>query len=170
MAIRFKHGGVLYTADTPEEAAKFTALLKRQDAEEAEKHAWNRAQISQGGPGSVAAYITEEILHNPWKPDVFLRFVRRLGAQQKKALSLLVEHRQISDEELRTALNVPGNQALAGILSGISKQAAALNIPARAIFGFENLRTAGKRRSTYSISDKFLQIATDMSWPSVPQE
>jgi hypothetical protein len=81
-----------------------------------------------------------------------------------------VTRRRVTDEELRRALNVSGNQALAGVLSGISKQAAALNIPARAIFGFENLRNAGKRRSTYTVADKFLQIATDMNWPQSPSE
>jgi hypothetical protein len=166
MAIRFKHGGVQFTADTAEEAAQVMALLKQQDAQEAERRAWNRATIMQGGPGALRAYIAEEF-QTPWTPEVFLNFVGRLGAQQKKALSLLVAHKQVSDEDLRVALNVPGNQALAGVLSGISKQAAALNIPARTIFSFENLRTGGKRRSTYSVSDKFLQIAVDMSWPSV---
>jgi hypothetical protein len=151
MAIKFKYGGVPFTVDTPEEAAKIMGLLKQQDAEGAKRRAWNRATIEQGGPGAVAAFIEEE--YGTWTPDVFLRFVERLGTSQKAALALLVTHRSVTDEELREVLKARGNQALAGILSGISKQAAALNIPARSVFSFENLRTAGKRRSTYTAAE-----------------
>jgi len=174
MAIRFKHGGELFTADTPEEAVKLRALLKQQDVEKAfelaQKHAWNEMKLHGEGLGAWRALLEEEVMRNPWTPEVFLRFIERLGAKQRTALSMLVTRHSVTDEELREALNVSANQALAGVLSGISKQAAALNIPARAIFIFENLRTDGKRRSTYSVSDKFLQIAADMNWPFAPQK
>jgi hypothetical protein len=170
MAIGFKHGGVPYTADTPEEAAKFVALLRQQDAEEATKRAYNRATIAFGGPGAMTQQIVEHFGAAPWTPDVFLRFIERLGASQQKALSMLVTRRRVADDELRDALGTRGNQALAGVLSGISKQAAALDIPARDVFSFENIRSAGKRRSIYSVADKVLRIATEMNWPVVPQE
>jgi hypothetical protein len=134
MAIRFKHGGETFTADSPEEAVKLRALLKQQEAVDL-------------------------------NPERFLRFIERLGTTQRKAVSLLVTRQRVTDEELRDALSVSGNQALAGVLIGVSRHATALGIPARAIFSFENFRQAGKRRSTYSVSDKFLQIATGMNWP-----
>jgi len=62
-------------------------------------------------------------------------------------------------------LNVPGNQALAGVLSGISKRAVALFIPPRAIFDFENFRVGGKRRSDYLVVDEFRHIAAELNWP-----
>lgn len=164
MAIKFKHGGVAFTADTPEEAAQFIALLKQQDADQAQRRWWNREAIRQGGAGAMHAFIEEEVADR-WTPDLFVRFIESMGLPQQKALSLLVERRQVTDEELRAALHVPGNQALAGVLSGISKKAAALNVPARAVFTVENFRNSGKRRSTYAVSDKFLQIAAEMSWP-----
>jgi hypothetical protein len=165
MAIKFKHGGVLFTADTPEEAAQTRALLKKQDEESARGRATSRVLSGFGGPmGQLRDFIAEQA-ETLWTPEVFISFIERLGAPQHAALSLLVTHHHVTDEELRKALKVSGNQALAGILSGISKQAATLNIPARSIFSFENLRNAGKRRSTYTVADKFLQIATDMNWP-----
>jgi hypothetical protein len=168
MAIRFKYGGVPFTVDTPEEAAKIIEALRQQDVLDAKRRALNRATIEQGGPGALLAFIEEE--YGTWTPGVFLRFVERLGPSQKAALALLVTRRSATDEELREAVKARGNQALAGILSGISKQAAALNIPARSIFGFENLRSAGKRRSTYTVADSFLQISREMNWPIVPEE
>jgi hypothetical protein len=166
MPVKFKHRGELFTTDTPEEAVKLRALLKKQDDEAARDRAERRVFARFGGTmGQLRSFIAEEV-ETPWTPDVFLTFINRLGAPQRAAVALFVTQRSITDEELRTALKVSNNQALAGILSGISKQAAALSIPARAIFSFENLRNAGKRRSTYTVSDKFLNMATDMNWPA----
>ena len=100
-----------------------------------------------------------------WTSDSFVALISRLGEAQKIALALLVTRRAISDGDLREALKLSGNQALAGVLSGISKQAAALYIPARAIFDFENFRVGGKRRSDYLVVDEFREIAAQMKWP-----
>lgn len=157
MAIKFRHRGELFIADTPEEAIKMRALLKNHDAE-------TRFKMQFGSLMEQAQAVVE--LQQPiWTPESFIAFVDRLGAPQRAALAAMVTRRQVTDEELRKAVHVSGNQALAGVLSGISKQAAALGIPARAIFSFENFRHAGKRRSKYSIADDFLKIASDMNWP-----
>jgi hypothetical protein len=166
MTVKFRHGRVLLTADTPEEAARMMALLKKQDEEAARERAPSRVLAGYGGPVTQLRQFIVDEAETPWTPDIFLDFIGRLGPAQKRALALLVTRRRVTDEELRKALKVSGNQALAGVLSGISKQAAALKIPARAIFSFENLRNAGKRRSAYAVADKFLQIATDMNWPA----
>jgi len=141
------------------------ALLKARDAESALKRAESRVLARFGGPmEQMKASILAEA-ETPWTPKVFIAFIDRLGDSQQAALAALVTRRRITDEELRKGLKVSGNQALAGVLSGISKQAAALNIDARDIFSFENLRNAGKRRSTYTVADKFLDIASRMTWP-----
>ena len=49
-----------------------------------------------------------------WTRDYFLALINRLGDAQKLALALLVTGGSLSDEELRNALRVDGNQALAG--------------------------------------------------------
>lgn len=172
MAITFKYGGASFTVDTPQEAAETLALLKRAEAEERtrklEIRAFMERKISQFQDyrkqyeKQLSAFDEGKFV---WTPDYFQALVIRLGEAQKLALALLVTRRSISDEELRNALKVPGNQALAGVLSGISKQAAALNIPPRDVFSLENLRNAGKRRSNYTIANKFAEIASQMNWP-----
>jgi hypothetical protein len=163
MAIRFTHKGRQFAVDTPDEAAQLVALLNQQDAAQAKRHAWNRANYELGAQSMTESI--EEYYGTPWTPDTFILFLERLGDMQKTALALLIEKRTVTDVELRDALKVSGNQALAGILSGISKQAAALDIPAREIFSFENMRSAGKRSSTYNVAEKFARIAKDMNWP-----
>lgn len=162
MAIKFKYGGIAFTADTPEEAARTMALLKEQAA--AERQARIQAMLKDGRMEELHQHLLEGP-GTPWTPNVFLGFIDRIGKTQQEVLKLLVSFRHVTDEELRACIKVPGNQALAGVLSGISKQAAALGIPARDIFSFENLRNAGKRRSTYKVAPKFAEIASQMNWP-----
>jgi len=166
MAIRFKYGSVLLTADTPQEAAQTIVLLKERDEKAARDRAMSRVLAKLGGPmDQLQRYVAEEA-QSPWTPEIFLSFIERLGESQQAAVAALVMRHRVTDEELRKAVGVSGNQALAGVLSGISKQAAALNIPAREVFSFENLRRAGRRRSTYMVAEKFLQIAHEMNWPT----
>src|SRR5947208_3205760 len=81
------------------------------------------SQFMQEAHHRVGAYDENKFV---WTPDRFSAFIDRLGDAQKLALALLVTKGSVTDEQLRNFLKVPGNQALAGILSGISKQAVAL--------------------------------------------
>jgi hypothetical protein len=165
MAIKFKYRGVQYAADTPDEAAKLMSLLREQDNALVKEQAMKKALRSAGvRTGNIIEELAE-MVQNPWTPGVFTEFIERLGARQKTALAFLIERRQVTDVELRAELGLSNNQMLAGVLSGISKQAAAINIPARTIFHFQNIRNAEGRRNTYSIAEQFLEAASEMSWP-----
>lgn len=176
MPIKFKYRGATFTADTPQEAAETLSLLKRREAEEQsrrrarkeEVEEFMRRKIAQGSEymkEAKALFGSYDESKFAWTHDHFEALINRLGNAQKVALALLVNRRNITDEELRNALDVESNQALAGVLSGISKQAIALFIPPRAIFDFENIRVGGKRRSDYLVVDEFLKIAAEMNWP-----
>jgi hypothetical protein len=173
MAISFKYRGASFTADTPQEAAETLAILKRSEAEEKirklELKAFMDRKISQFS-GYRKQFETQLNAYDEgkftWTSDRFLALMSHLGKPQKAVLALLVTKRSVTDAELRAMLNVPGNQALAGILSGISKQALALNIPPRAIFDLENFRVGGKRRSDYLITEEFRKIAGELEWPA----
>ena len=52
------------------------------------------------------------------------------------------------------------NKQLAGILSGLSKQAAACHLSAREVFTIENESKAGETSKTYVIARHFLAMAT----------
>ena len=62
---------------------------------------------------------------NPWTPRVFSDFVQAIGSSQTTVLAWLVQHTRATDATLRQAVGVASNKQLAGILSGLSKQAAA---------------------------------------------
>lgn len=162
MAIEFEHGGNLFKVDTPEEAAALLALLDRREAAALRRSQYANALARL--PVFARSSAAAEEYKSPWTPEAFALFIERLGKQQKAALDALLLHRIITDHELRTVLQVKDNQALAGILSGISKQAIAVNIPPRAIFRFENFRSGGKRSSRYEVADEFAQVARETGW------
>lgn len=166
MPIRFKYAGVSFTADTPEEAARTMALLNEQSRQR--QQARIQSMLKEGRTEEVHDYLVEGP-DDPWTAELFLAFIDRIGKTQQDVLALLVSCRHATDEELRACIKVPGNQALAGVLSGISKQAAALGIHARDIFSFENFRSAGKRHSNYKVANKFAEIAAKMNWPGPHQ-
>ena len=82
----------------------------------------------------------------------------------KGVLSQLTSKRSLSDEELRQFLHLDNNKQLAGVMSGISKQAAACNVPAGAVYKIDNESRSGDVTKTYVISLDFLQIANE-NWP-----
>ena len=102
---------------------------------------------------------------NPWTPRVFSAFVTAIGSSQTTVLAWLVQHTRATDAQLREAVGVKTNQQLAGILSGLSKQAAACHLPAREVFTIENESKSGETTKTYVISRHFLETATDHNWP-----
>jgi hypothetical protein len=152
MAIRIKFGNVVYLVDTPEEAVRIGSLLDGQGPK----------RPAKGRTGVIGGMMASADDAKEWTPELFHQFIERLGDTQRAILSILVEHGQVSDQHLRERLNIPGNQALAGALSGISKQAVALGISARSVFTFENLRRAGKRQSLYAPAQQFRQIAVEV--------
>ncbi len=102
---------------------------------------------------------------SPWTHNLFSQFVENLGDSQKQILTLLVRNRKMTAGEMCKALRVDGNQALAGVLSGLSKQAGALDVPARSVYVVEDERKDGEVAKTYAIALDFLQMAMQMNWP-----
>jgi hypothetical protein len=99
-----------------------------------------------------------------WDGQLFWKFVDNLGEAQKKVLGLLVHKGRMTDEEVRTILGLDNNQQLAGVLSGISKQAAALNISAREVYTINKEFESREVTKTYVIAADFQRIATEMNW------
>lgn len=109
--------------------------------------------------------LYESIQANAWTRESFSKFIESIGKSQKRVLSVLVCGGDQSDDTLRKVLKIDSNQALAGVLSGISKQAGILNISARAVYTMKDERRAGELHKTYAAADDFLQMCHEMNWP-----
>jgi hypothetical protein len=100
-----------------------------------------------------------------WTAVILDDFLGRLGPDQKLILRLLIAETRATADELRAAVKVDNNKALAGIISGISKQAAAMGISAREVFGIENSRKSGVLSKSFFINENLLKIAQSINFP-----
>jgi hypothetical protein len=153
--IRIPYRGRIIECSTTAEAIE---ILKHIDAEERPANDLLRQGTMLGAMQEVFG------TKSAWSRTSFWKFMDSLGEAQTHILRLLVKKHRISDEELRKALKLDSNQALAGVLSGISKQAGALNIPARAVYTVEDERKGGELTKTYAVAFDFLGMAREMNW------
>ena len=157
--IKFRYRGIEVECSTEAEAKSVLAYIAEQD----EKRRVQNRSLLEVAIASVSDAEKRE--RNPWNGDLFWKFIESLGDSQKLILSKLILKRSLKDKELRNLVGVKDNKQLAGVMSGISKQAAAHNIPARAVFKIENESKAGEVTKTYVVSLDFLRIANEMNWP-----
>lgn len=143
-------------------AAEAIEILKHIEAEESKKIVRKTGGVNLN---PFAALLQESIVESSWTRESFWKFIESLGEPQKRILELLVKNHKVGDDHLRKALRLDGNQALAGVLSGISKQAGSLNIPARSVYTVEDERIAGQVKKTYVAALDFMRIANEMNWP-----
>jgi hypothetical protein len=151
--IRIRHKGSIIECESAKEAIE---LLKHIDAED--------RKTMPRIPTIIQSMAEQLALTSPWSKAVFWQFIESLGEPQISVLSLLVK-KKATAEELRKRLKLDGNQALAGVLSGISKQAGGLNISARSVYTVEDERKDGELTKTYAAAADFRQIAVEMNWP-----
>lgn len=159
--IKIRHKGAEIECETVEEAAE---LLKRLLAEEQKTIIRKTTETGlahlfdlDGGKPEISC----------WTRETFWKFIESLGEPQTSILEALAERKgKVSDEELREICEVQSNQQLAGILSGISKQASAVNVPARSVYSIETELKASGYCKFYSIAPDFLNMAKEMNWPA----
>src|SRR5438874_2613270 len=115
MAIKIPFGNKVIECDTVEEAERMIEILTHQEADERrtrqQREAEGKRKLAELSGNPIDRL--EEFLHplKTWTPQLFLRFVERLGADQLTILGILVTQGRVTDAELRAALKVENNQA-----------------------------------------------------------
>src|SRR6266513_298829 len=124
--VRIEFQGATFKCTTPDEAVRLYGLLRH------------------GNPDPQG-----------WTPETFWRFLGTIATRQNGILRFLAEKGPSFDWELREALQIKTNQQLAGILSGISKQAEACGIPPRSVFQIDKEFKSGKVIKSYRLATGF---------------
>ena len=155
---KITHGPLTITCDTPAELQHAMDVIRKDVADQPKGQ--NLPELLAQAMGWISMPD-----HNPWTPRVFSDFVSAIGTSQTTVLVWLVRHTRATDAQLRQAVGVETNQQLAGVLSGLSKQAAACHLPAREVFTIENESKSGETTKTYVISRHFRDMATAHNWP-----
>lgn len=104
----------------------------------------------------------------PWNDHDFAEFTGRIRIFQRQLLKALLENIKVwmTDEELRSAMRVRDNRALAGLLSGISKVALALDIEPARVYVAQMKYEKSKPVRFYRIGSAFKKIAEAHGWPA----
>lgn len=165
MSIKIPFNGQYIECSTPAEAIAVLKYLNDEDSKKITHRVPGIASTFTGPTSAIAQLLNDTVYTSAWTRESFWKFIENLGDSQKRILVLLKRNTKVSDEALRKALKLDSNQALAGVLSGISKQAGILNIPARAVYTVEDERKGGELSKTYVAANDFLRIANEMNWP-----
>jgi hypothetical protein len=153
MAIRFKHRGQQYEADTPDEAIRMREMLEKYDEED----------VKHGN-------ITEEELiyeKTKWSEDRFLSMTQNIGVAQQKFLAVLFDSPRgpVNVETIAKKLGVNSAMALAGVQSGLAKQLRAMGLEPIDLYRVEISWVGDERKRYLTLNEGFRLAALDVGWP-----
>lgn len=154
MAIEFKHNGRIWRCDTAEEAIQLRNQLEQDDD----------AEYASGGEPSV---IEEEV----WTSDTFTELLKGAGTLQKKLIKHLYEKGDsgwdngVDSSELVKALKVDSEEALAGVLSGLSKNLKRIGRQPSELYSVDVQWLKDGKARKFRLKKGFRWAATQLGWP-----
>ena len=150
MAIKFTYLDREYIADTPEEASRLRQLLEDGDYE--------RAQHDHAFRGRMNQQLAS------WNEEKFWSVINGIGPQQTRLLVAVYLETSILAEELAGALQLSSQEALAGVVSGLSKQLEKLSIKPSEVFLVETYWVGKRKERHFQLSPGFNGAAWDFNW------
>ena len=148
MAIEFEHRGKKYRADTAKEAAELQFELGRHDA-------------------MFGMYGSEDS-KRIWTADLAMDLLNGIGDAQKNLIAALVEQpfsRSMNSDTLAKKMGLDSEMALAGVVSGLSKQLRKMSIAPADLYRVNvEWRAKGKVR-TFELSADFASALAELGWP-----
>jgi len=150
MAIEFKHGGRVWRADTPEEAIALRRKLEAADQE----------ALSHGFPPDWSKD------DGSWTPDTVTDLLREAGPNQKGLLMLLHEREgMVPSGDVIRALGLSSEVALAGVLSGLSKQLKKLGLKTWDLYTTHVTWDGKTKARWFQLAGDFVKEAEKLGWP-----
>lgn len=143
VAVEFKHRGKTYRADTPKEAVELRSLLESQDAKEGIHRAHSRF----------------------WTADQATELLDGIGESQTRLLAMLACGASVPSGDILTRLRLDSEIALAGVLSGLSKQVRKMEVNPHDLYSVE-VEWQGKDKVRYfRMKEDFLGALNEIGWP-----
>lgn len=147
MAIEFKYNGIVWRADTPQEAVDLRAALEKSTHFPPDMHEW----------------IDEEARF--WTHDRFMDVINSIGKLQHRFLAAIYEKGGINSFELTQKLELASEIALAGVISGLSKQLKQLGIEPKKVFIIDVKWNKKRKARTFILNDFFKGEGMELKWP-----
>ena len=146
MSIEFFHNGRRWKTDTPEEAIRLRRRLRIEDLRE--RGALDRIEFPS----------------DDWTPDVFQTFLTSIGEQQKAFVLLMAENPGINNAELTRGLHLESELALAGVISGLSRQLKAVDIELDNLYTVTTRWNGKTKTRFFHLRAAFRQAAEQAMW------
>jgi hypothetical protein len=147
LAIRFEFNHETWEADTPEEAIALRAKL----------------EYSVRFPPDPHKEMDK--MERFWTPDRFMDVIEGIGELQRKLLLEIRRKPGITSDELVTVLGMKSEVALAGVLSGFSKQLKKLGVEPNNVFVIRVDWTGKSKTRSFLLDDFFISAGTEQNWP-----
>jgi hypothetical protein len=140
LAIEFRYLGTTWRVDTPQEAVALRNELEKSDrvVAQAEKY---------------------------WTADRFMGVIESVGKLQAKMLVAIRRQPGITSAELVTALGMKSEVALAGVISGLSKQLKKLEIDPNDVFLIKVDWSGKSKTRSFILDDFFIGAGIQHNWP-----
>jgi len=151
MAIEFTHRGKRWRADTAKEAMELRQKLEHEDF-----------LYAQANPDFKEQLIREQTL---WTLDKFWELVNSIGDAQKRFLETLARKDRVTSIEMAEALRLDSQIALAGVVSGLSKQLRGMGFSPTVLYKVDTQWHKKKKERTFSLLPGFKSAAEDAGWP-----
>jgi hypothetical protein len=151
MAIEFEHRGIKYRVDSPHEAARLVYELDQQEA----LHGSYR--------------LDREKTQRVWTADLAMELLNNVGEMQQRFLAALNSGASRKSASLVEELKLGSEVALAGVVSGLSKQLRRMSIPTSSLYRVDvEWKGKGKTRS-FVLSSDFRDALIELGWPDAWQ-
>ncbi|HEX6803614.1 MAG TPA: hypothetical protein VF133_08040 [Terriglobales bacterium] len=146
MAIRFTENGREYVADTPEEVLRLRQLFDS-SAREFKKDGIDDPSKRQS---------------RGWTKEKCRTLLNSLGEQQKRLLICIQLRATINMHEMAQALQLPSQEALAGVVSGLSKQLEKIGTRPAQVFFVETRWVGKKKERWFSLVPGFAEATSNL--------
>jgi len=147
MAIEFKYNGVVWRADTPEEAIAL------------------RAQLQKSTHFPVDEHEVMDERDRFWTPDKFMDVIDGIGDLQRRLLRIVHDHPRITGKELVVELGINSEVSLAGVISGLSKQLKPLDVALNQVLAIEVKWIGRVKTRRFILDDFFASAGAKQNWP-----
>jgi len=149
MAIEFEHKGTKYRVDTPHEAVE---LINKLDQHEVLYGTYRREN-----PPRV------------WTADLAMDLLNGIGEMQKKFLAVLSSKNTVKSRALAEELKMDSEVALAGVVSGLSKQLRKMSIQPSSLYRVDVEWKGKEKERSFLLSSDFRDALTELGWPEAWQ-
>ena len=147
VAIRFHFNDEIWEADTIEEALALRAKLEYAVRFPPDPH----KQLDKAD--------------RFWTPDRFMSVIGEVGTYQLELLKAIAHQPGITSDRLRKHLELDSEVALAGVISGLSKQLKQIGVELRQVIWIDVKWSGKKKTRSFALDDFFGSVGMELGWP-----